>query len=372
MRLALIVHSAATISNFRGPLVRDLIAQGVEVLALAPDFDAQTRAAVVALGAQPIDLSLSRATMNPFRDLRDLVRMFKQLLALKVDATFAFTIKPVIYGTLAARLAGVPFRFAMIEGAGHVFTDYGSFSLRQSLVRVITLGLYAIGLSQATRVFVLNRDDLILFTRWAHAPVDKVVLLDGIGLDLEHYKTALPAIQPLSFILVARLLKEKGVYDYIEAAKIVKTTHPEVRFILVGDIDLNPSSVSYHEVQKWKMDDLVEVAGYVSDVRPLLARASVFVLPSYREGLPRSTQEAMALGRPVITTDVPGCRDTVVDGENGFLVPVRDPAALAAAMLKFVNAPELVAKMGAYGRAIAERRFEVNRIDALILNAMDL
>jgi glycosyltransferase involved in cell wall biosynthesis len=367
-----IAHTAESIVNFRGPLVREMVARGLEVFALAPDYDEATKAAVTALGARPIDYSLSRATVNPWRDLRDFLRLRQQLHKLEADITFAYTIKPVIYGTLAARFAGVPSRYVMIEGAGHLFVDDGTISLCRGMVRAVTMVLYALSLSQAKRIFMLNKDDIALFTRWGMASRSKVVLIDGIGLDLEYYRFAPPVFNPICFILVARLLKEKGVYDYIEAARKVRAVCPEARFILLGSIDRNPTSVTYQEVERLKAEGLVEVAGHVSDVRPWLEKASVFVLPSYREGLPRSSQEAMALGRPVIATDVPGCRDTVIEGENGFVVPVRDSAALATAMLKFVYAPKLVAEMGARSRSIAEKRFDVHRINAQILQEIGI
>jgi len=232
--------------------------------------------------------------------------------------------------------------------------------------------LYSVALGHARRVFMLNKDDVDLFVGSRMVARRKVVLIDGIGLDLKFYRAAPPVLEPICFILVARLLREKGVYEYVEAAKLVKIACPMTRFILVGSIDKNPSSVTAQEVTAWEAEGLIELSGQVSDVRSWLVKASVFVLPSYREGLPRSTQEAMAAGRPVITTDVPGCRDTVVDGMNGFIVPVRDVAALAKAMLKFVNNPELIAEMGAKSRAIAEQRFDVHRINSKILREMDL
>jgi len=369
-RLALIAPTALSIINFRGPMVRELITRGVDVFALAPDYDEATRAAVVALGARPIDSSLSRATVNPLRDLRDFFRLRKQLHELRADISFAFTIKPVIYGTLAASLAGVPSRYAMIEGAGHLFTDDGGHSLRRGLVRAITVVLYKLGLGQAKRIFILNNDDIALFTGSRMTSLRKVVHIDGIGLDLDNYHFTPPVLDPICFILVARLLKEKGVYDYIEAAQKVRAVCPAAGFILVGSIDRNPTSVTDQEVETWKEKGLVEVTGHVADVRPWLKKASVFVLPSYREGMPRSTQEAMAMGRPVITTNVPGCRDTVVEGVNGFIVPVRDSVALATAMLKFVKNPALLAEMGIRSRAMAEERFDVRRINSQILEVI--
>ena len=197
--------------------------------------------------------------------------------------------------------------------------------------------------------------------------------IDGIGLDLEYYVPAPPVLAPVTFILVARMLWEKGVLDYIEAIRVVRKRHPAARFILVGGVDLNPDSISESELLGWVAEGLVEWAGTVSDVRPWLAQASVFVLPSfYREGIPRSSQEAMAMARPVITTDWTGCRETVEHGINGFLIPAKNPAALTAAMEKFLECPALIESMGQAGRSIAERRFNVHHINAKILDTFGL
>lgn len=342
------------------------------VFALAPDYTDDTRAAVQALGATPVDSSLSRAGMNPFRDAVDIFRLSLQLSRLHLDATFAYCIKPVIYGTLAARLAGVPKRLAMIEGAGYVFTHDEHVSLKRRSLRLFVSKLYKLGLSQAHRVFLLNSDDKKLFVDMGMVGEEKIQLLDGIGIDLAHYEVAPPVMQPICFILIARLLREKGVYEYIDAARRTKAAYPEVRFLLLGDVDHNPGSISEAEAHSWSAEGVVEWPGHVTDVREWLEQASVFVLPSYREGLPRSTQEAMAIGRPVITTDVPGCRETVVDGENGFIVPVRDSQRLMEAMLRFIEMPALLKPMGGKSRQFAELRFDVNKINKKILQAIHI
>lgn len=366
-RLALISNQAFSIINFRGPLVREMVENGMTVFALAPDYTDDTRAAVRALGATPVDSSLSRAGMNPFRDAVDLFRLSLQLSRLHLDATFAYFIKPVIYGTLAARLAGVPRRLAMIEGAGYVFTHDEHVSLKRRSLRLFVSKLYTLGLSQAHRVFLLNSDDKKLFVDMGMVAEEKIQLLDGIGIDLVHYEAASPVTQPVCFILIARLLREKGVYEYIDAARRTKAANPEVRFLLVGDVDHNPGSISEAEARSWSAEGVVEWPGHVTDVREWLKQASVFVLPSYREGLPRSTQEAMAMARAVVTTDVPGCRATVSDGVNGFVVPARNSHALEKAMLKFIEQPELITSMGKMSRELAERRFNVHAINAQIL-----
>lgn len=370
--LAFISNQAFSLTNFRGPLITEMVHRGCTVYALAPDYDEASRAAVQALGAVPVTYSMSRTGMNPARDLIDLCKMAWLLRRLKPDASFAYFIKPVIYGTLAARLAGIKRRYAMIEGAGYVFIEGKVGNWRRTLLRKFATALYRLGLSQAHRVFMLNGDDKQLFVDEKMVRADKVQLLNGIGLDLDHFRMTAPVLQPFTFILVARLLREKGVFEYVEAARQIKAEHPDTRFVLLGSIDLNPGSVSESTVRDWAEQGLIEWPGQVTDVRDWLAQSSVFVLPSYREGLPRSTQEAMAMGRAVITTDVPGCRDTVSDGVNGYLVPARDAAALADAMRRLIAQPELLASMGKQGRDIAERKFDVKNINEIILDAMEI
>lgn len=371
-RIAFITSQAFSIHNFRDTLISELIGRGYTVYAIAPDYDDSSLNAVSRLGAIPIESSMSRAGMNPWRDVLDLIKLAKQLRSLHLDATFAYFIKPVIYGTLAARLAGIPQRFAMIEGAGYVFSQQNQHSCSRRLLRRAVTWLYRQALRQADTVFLLNNDDRQLFVEEKMVAESKVCLLNGIGLDLDAFRFAAPVIDPPCFLLAARLLGEKGVYDFVAAARQIKQRYPKARFLLLGATDVNPNSVKQSEIDGWVAEGLLECPGHVADVRPWLTRASVFVLPSfYREGLPRSIQEAMAMGRAIITTDWVGCRETVEQGVNGFKVPVQDVPALVQAMLKFVEQPDLIAPMGRASRQMAEERFDVRRINAAILAVID-
>lgn len=370
--LALISGQAFSIPNFRGPLVREWCRAGVRVFALAPDYDDVTRRAVRALGAEPVDYPLARAGLNPLRDLYSMLVLARLLRHLRVDASFSYFIKPVIYGNLAARLAGVHRRFSIMEGAGYVFSEQAGTSASRRLLRAVVSMLYALGLKGVERVFFLNDDDIELFVNAGLVAPPQVARIGGIGVDLDDFKPVpLPgAAEPPTFLLAARLLAEKGVREYVAAARALCGS---ARFILLGGTDPNPGSVTRAELERWAAEGVVEWHDHVPDVRPFIARASVFVLPSYyREGVPRSIQEAMAMGRPVITTDMPGCRDTVVDGHNGFLVPPRDVEALISAMRRFIEEPELIEGMGAQSRGLGEERFDVRRCNALILAGMGL
>ena len=372
MRFALITSQAFSLSNFRGPLIKALIAQGVEVLAMAPDFDEQTRASVRGLGAIPVDCSLNRTGMNPICDLANAWRLAILLKRSKVDASLAYFIKPVIFGNVAAFFARVPKRFCMIEGMGYVFTPSGGHEpIRRKILRMLVSLLYKLSLLHAHRVFLLNEDDIAEMLNRGLVRHAQVVKLNGIGVDLAQWMPTPAVSQPITFLLAARLLREKGIVEYAEAARVVKSKFPNTRFILLGSVDPNPGSLKPDEVNLWVNEGLLEWPGHVP-VQSWLTQASVYVLPSYREGVPRSTQEAMAMGRAVITTDAPGCRETVVHGLNGFLVPVRDAVALADAMMRFIKQPELIETMGKASRALAVERFDVHKVNAVMLAAMGI
>jgi glycosyltransferase involved in cell wall biosynthesis len=366
-RVAFITSQAFSLVNFRGPLIREMRQRGIEVFALAPDFDANTRAALERWGVHPISFPLSRAGMNPVADAYACFVLACRLRKIRPDAVVAYFIKPVIYGLIAAAVARVPRRFALIEGLGYAFASERENTM---LTRVVSV-LYRVSLRAAQRVFVLNDDDLQTLVSRAGLARNVAVKLDGIGVDLETFASVpLPSGPPV-FLLVARMIREKGITDFVAAARLLRTTYPAVRFIMAGGLDANPTSIRHEEIEAWVAEGLIEWPGQVPDIRLWIGRASVFVLPSYyREGLPRSTQEAMAMGRAVITTDWIGCRETVQPEVNGFLVPVRNPEALAAAMRRCIEQPERVIEMGRMSRRIAVSRFDVHVVNRRILNVI--
>jgi len=374
MRICIIGNQANSLLNFRGSLVADMTKIGHDIFTLAPDFDKDTQAGARALGAKPIEFSLSRTGMNPVRDAADMLRLAFLLRRLKPDVTLSYAIKPVIYGTLASRFAQVPERFAMIEGLGYCYMpSQNAHSLKRLSLRIGVSVLYALALRYANLVFFLNRDDIDEFTNKRIIPPSKAFLLGGIGVDLDYWRFEPPVKKPVTFLLAARLLREKGIAEYAKAAKIIKEKYPDTRFILIGGLDTNPGGLSPAEIEAWTAEGILEWPGYVPDVRHWMAKTSVFILPSYyREGVPRSIQEAMAMGRPVITTDSPGCRETVVEGKNGFLVPVRDINALEIAMEKFILHPELIKSMGQISRCMAEENFDASKVNQIILRKMGI
>ena len=371
--IVILTSGAATLANFRGPLIRDFVSQGIVVHALAPDHNDETRAAMIALGAVPVDVSLDRTGMRPMRDLTDMVRLARTFRQLGPDAVFGYFVKPVTFGMIAATLAGVRHRFAMVEGLGYIFTPGSERdTFKRRMLRAVASMLYWSAFKLCHVAFVLNEDDRRFFIESGIAPPGRIELLAGAGVDFDRLFPAPAVTAPVSFLLMARLLREKGIGEFVEAARRLRGAYPNARFILLGGWDKNPGGFTLEEVRAWTDEGLVEWLGHQSDVRPVIAQSSVFVLPSYREGKPRSTQEAMAMARPVITTDAPGCRDTVVEGVNGFMVAPRDAVALADAMKRFLDQPSLIAPMGAASRILAEERFDVRRINAHMFRAMGI
>lgn len=366
-RLALIGNQAFSMLNFRGALIAALVARGVEVFALAPNYTEDERRRARALGATPVDYRMQRNGMNPLEDGLTFVSLVSALRRIKADTALSYAIKPVIYGTLAAAAAGIPRRFALIEGLGHVFLNKPTAKGRA--LKAVALKLYRVALNQTERTFFLNDDDKGEFLELGLVEESKATVTGAIGIDLEKWQPAPPVLDPVTFLFVGRLLREKGILEFINAARKVKNLRPYARFIVLGDVDTNPSSVTPGQVAGWVSEGLIQWPGHV-DVGPWLAQASVFVLPSYREGVPRSTQEAMAMGRPIITTDVPGCRETVVEGENGFMVPPQDTEALTQAMLRYLDAPSLIPMQGAAGRALAEAKFDVHERNARLIDLL--
>jgi glycosyltransferase involved in cell wall biosynthesis len=282
-------------------------------------------------------------------------------------------VKPVIYGSLAAFVAGVPRRFAMVAGLGYVYTPEDSKPrLARRLLSSVVTRLYRVALRTCHLAFFQNEDDVAHFIEAGMIDPAKVRRINGSGVDLEHFAPVPPVTTPVTFLLAARLLKEKGIFEFVDAARAIRRSNADVRFVVLGEVDVNPGSLTRSQLESWVSEGVIEWPGQVDDVRPWIAESSVYVLPSYREGLPRSSQEAMAMGRPIITTDTAGCRETVVEGVNGYLVPLRDSGALAAAMQRFVDNPAAIESMGRESRRLAEERFDVHAINAVILGCIGL
>ena len=351
----IIAGLAGSLIGFRKPFIQSLLAEGITVHAAAPELlsNEKVKIELESMGVVLHDVPMARTGMNPLLDLKTLWALYKLMQKIKPDYTMGYTIKPVIYGGLAAWLAKVPHRFALITGLGYAFVDNDNF--KRKVVNQIVVRLYKAALSNCQCVFFQNTDDEALFRELSIIqPTTKTVVVNGSGVPVDEYiYEPAPAQSNLNFFLMARLIAAKGVRVYADAACIVKKQYPNANFILAGALDSNPDGISQGELDGWIAAGLIDYRGRLSDVKPVLKECSVFVLPSYyREGVPRSILEALATGRPIITTDSVGCRETVIEGQNGFLVPIKDAHALAEAMFKFIEQPELVTSMGQCSREI--------------------
>lgn len=345
-----------------------MVQSGFSVSAFAPNMDEGSAAVLARHGIQARSYQLNPAGINPLRDLRDAWRIARMLRREAPDTVFSNNIKPVVFVTLAASLAGVRRRHALVGGLGYAFTDEPGRRLpaARRITRMLASTLYAIAFRLCTRVIFHNRDDLEMMVSRRICPRQKAAVVAGSGVDIEAFAPAMRPAVP-TFVFVGRLLADKGVREYLNAVVETKQRFPEARFLLVGGADANPSAIHPDEVQDLVDAGSLEWKGKVSDVRPYLQESSVFVLPSYREGIPRSTLEAMACGLAVVTTDAPGCRETVQPGENGLLVPVGDAAALSAALASLCSEPARIAEMGDRSRSMAMERFSSHRVNGDIL-----
>lgn len=354
--------------NFRGALIKDLIAAGHTVHAVSAEADARTKSALARLGAIHHEVYFERTGTRLLADLTTLWQLFLLLRQVGPEHVLAYTIKPVLYGGLAARMAGVPRYNALITGLGYVFDEH---VLARPLGRVV-LALYRKALKKARIVFFQNPDDCRVFREHGLlAANSRAIVVDGSGVDIDFFRPA-PFPSELSFLMIARLLRAKGVYEYVEAARRLRQEYPGVVCRLVGWIDPGPDAVRPAELEAWQREGVIEYLGRLQDVRPAIAQSSVYVLPSYREGVPRTVLEAMAMGRPVITTNAPGCKETVVLGENGYLIPPRNVGALVDAMRRYIESPELVELHGAQSRCLASTRFDVRVVNRRMLEEMGL
>lgn len=363
-RVLILGSFAPSLVHFRGPLIAAMVERGHEVTTAAPEMDEVTAAALRELGAEPRQIPLRNVSLNPLGLLRSFQAARALIRDVRPQVVLAYTIKPVIVGTLAARAERVTTIVALITGVGYAFT--GGYEVKRLISRAAASLLYRIALKHSHVIVFQNRDDETLFRRLLLVPrLRETHIVHGSGVDLDRFAHA-PLPPRISFLMIARLLKDKGIREFAEAAKRLKANHSNVAVTLVGDFDPSPDSLSQKE-----LDELVrcgiDYKGYMADVRPAIASCSVYVLPSYREGTPRSVLEAMAMGRAIITTDAPGCRETVREGENGFLVPPRDADSLYRAMMRFVEQPDIAPKMGDASRKFAEAKYDVRQVNEDLL-----
>ena len=365
LRILVLGSYAPSLINFRGPLIAAMIARGHRVFAAAPAIDAATADALRQLGAEPVPVRLSNASLSPLAMIASYRELRGMIATLRPDVIFSYTIKPVILAAFAGRSRKVSKVVSLITGVGYAFTGTGGSLGRRAVRRAASL-LYRAALARSDLVLFQNGDDRQLFRDLGLlAEATPSAVVSGSGVDLGRFGPA-PLPDQASFLMIARLLWDKGIREFAAAVRRLRRERPDVPVALAGYLDPSPDSLTQAELDELVSEGL-HFHGKLDDVRPALGACSVYVLPSYREGTPRSVLEAMAMGRPVITTDTAGCRETVVDGVNGFLVPVGDAEALFAAMKRFIDDPSLIAPMGAASLAMARERFDADKVSADIL-----
>jgi glycosyltransferase involved in cell wall biosynthesis len=348
--VVLSANSDWNIANFRPGLIRALHGAGYDPLIIAPqDLGVEER--MRALNVDRVPIRIDRSGVNPWSDLKLLATYRRLLKRLRPAAYLGYTIKPNIYGSMAAASLGIP-ALPNVSGLGTAF-------IRNGLLQHIVTRLYRSGFRHAPVVFFQNAEDRDLFVSRRIVRPRQARVLPGSGVDLDRFAPAPSTDGPATFLFIGRLLRDKGVIEFVEAARALNDVLPSARFQLLGPIDEgNRTSIRRAELEQWMRQGAIEYLGTTDDVRPFIAAATAVVLPSYREGLPRSLLEAGAMGRPLIATDVPGCRDVIVDGVNGYLCAVRDRFSLAAAIRRMAELPhERRVAMGEAARRQVQDRF---------------
>jgi glycosyltransferase involved in cell wall biosynthesis len=363
-----IVFSANTtwyLYNFRFPLIKSLLDRGHRIIALSPSDSYEKY--LSDNGVKHFHIRMKRGSINPIDDLVLLYKFTRIYSCLKPDIVQHFTAKPVIYGSLAAKLTHVNFIFNMIPGLGYVFTGR---NLKKAIIKNLITAMYRRILKYSNHVFFQNTDDKDYFLRHHLVNENNISVVPGTGVDTEFFAPIKKQRnQTVTFLVMARMLWEKGIEEFVEAARALGGQYKNSSFWLLGPVDNdNPMGIPSTQLTQWTEEGAVQYLGMTDDVKSFMSKADVVVLPSYyREGIPLSLLEASAMGMPIITTDSVGCREVVIDGENGFLIPIKNPEKLAAAMEKFIQQPFLIEKMGRRSRQRAVKMYDSKKIVAQIL-----
>ncbi len=361
-----------SIINFRAELIDEWLKLGYKVTAVTAEADKYFATRFQEMRISFFPVPLKRGSLNLFADLKTMFAFNRIIKTEKPDLVFAYTVKPIVLSGLLLYFNKKLVLYALITGLGYAFAGQ---TARQRFAKGLLRVLYRLALKKSAVVFFQNRDDLDLFLN--HGIVSeqqRLVKVNGSGVNTNHYYFSKIKHDDIPvFLLIARMIKSKGVKVFVDAARVIKKKYPRAKFVLLGQKSQEPDRIDPTELERWQAEGLVDYVGRQQDVRSYIENSSVFVLPSYyREGVPRSVLEAMSMGRPIITTDSTGCRDTVIDGVNGYLVPVKDSVALAKTMERFILNPALIEEMGLESRRIAEEKFDVRKVNRVILAEMEM
>ncbi len=371
MKCIIVSPKNRTVYNFRGDLIKKIIDNGYEVVVTGPnsiDIDK-----IVELGVRFVEIPNNKNGVNPFADLKYQKHLQKLFEAEQPDVVFGYTSKPVIYGTLAAKKAEKKTKkkihtVAMVTGVGYAFTA-NTFKAR--LIRLIMSVLYKRAFKKADKVVFQNDDDKCQFENIKLVKPIKTGVVNGSGVNTNKFYVAeYPEI--ITFFMLARVMYSKGVREYLEACRIVKKQYPQVRCMLLGACENIQDSMSKEDLAPYIKEEIIEYFGETDKVVDYYKQCSVYVLPSYREGTPRTVLEAASMGRAIITTDAPGCRGTVIDGETGFIVPTKDSETLASKMMEFVKNPDLIKIMGQASAKYCREKFDVEKVNTVMCDYLNI
>jgi len=368
MKVIIIGALPESLLNFRGELIKSL-SERTEVVAMAECEKAEVVAKLNTLNVAFNAFPIQRNGLNPIIDFKTWHSLRSTFQIIKPKIILAYTIKPIIWGGLASRVTPNVRFYALVTGLGFAFQK-GNWK-RNFLTKLVS-SLYKSSLKNADKVIFQNPDNLNEFVSRGIIPKEKCEIVNGSGVDIQHFSySSFPKSSP-TFLTIGRLLGEKGFREYAEAAKIVKAQYPEASFQLLGPEDPSPDGIPIKEVNQWDSNGVIQYLGSTNDVLPYLQNCHIYVLPSYHEGMPRTVLEAMSVGRPILTTDVPGCRETVITGENGYLIPKADANALAERMIWFIENSDQWERMGKRSRELAEEKYDVHKVNAKLMEIMGL
>jgi len=374
-KFLIISGSCKSLLNFRGDLLREIVKKNYKVYAIAPkdDFNLSIYNELADLGVNLITIYLKRGGLNPFTDLKSIYHIKKIILSIRPSKVLAYNIKPVIYSGLVLRKISFCDFFPLITGLGYSFTG-GINSFKRGIISRLVSKLYKYSLQSSKRIIFQNKDDLNYFYKNNLISKSlKVGIVNGSGVNLNKFpQSKMPAKN--SFLMAARIIKDKGVYEFYEAAKLIKKEFPDAIFNLAGSIDYeNPSSISAGDLRKLNEENIVNYLGNLDNIATELQSCRFFVLPSYREGTPRAILEALSVGRPVITTSAPGCKETVIDKFNGFIVKPRDTKSLYMAMKTILKKSDFeLEKIANNSRTLAEDKFDVRLVNRDMIKYMNI
>ncbi len=371
-KILIIGHQARATYIFWSVLIQQMQKAGYEVICCVSKQESDQYINLLQNNnIRVITYSLERKGIKPWQDLKSLAELYKILGHEQPYKIFAFAIKPVIYGNFAARLAGIHDVFSCITGLG--FSFEATTNLKKKILQHIAIILYKVALRFSKGIIFQNTADKAVFLQKNIIKADHNILIcNGTGVNTKHFALEKNFPKQTTFLLVARLLQAKGIEDFVNAAKILKEKHSNIHFQLLGPLEHGTGAFTLSQVQHWQNLGYIDYLGEAFDVRPYIAAASVVILPSWREGLSCSLMEAMSMGRPIVASDVPGCRELIEEGKNGFLVPPKNVLALANALEKFIINTKLLNPMGAHSRHLAESYFDAHGVAGEILQHMDI